>query len=58
MPNRTARDIMTTGVDTVDADLTVSEAAQQMAKADFGALPVCNADGRLQGVITDRDIVV
>ena len=54
----TAREIMTPGATYVDLDLTVAEAAQRMADEDFGALPVCNGEGRLQGVITDRDIVV
>ena len=54
----TAREIMTAGATFVDVDLTVAEAASRMASEDFGALPVCNTEGRLQGVITDRDIVV
>jgi CBS domain-containing protein len=29
-----------------------------MAEGDFGMLPVCNSEGRLQGVVTDRDLVV
>ena len=49
---------MTAGATSVDVDLTVAEAASRMASEDFGALPVCNSEGRLQGVITDRDIVV
>ena len=54
----TARDIMTSGAESVDADLSVADAAKRMAADDFGALPICGPDGRLQGVITDRDIVV
>ena len=54
----TAREIMTAGATSIDADLTVAEAASRMTEDDFGALPVCNPEGRLQGVITDRDIVV
>src|SRR5688500_2197309 len=54
----TAREIMTPGATYVDVDLTVAEAASRMASEDFGALPVCSSEGRLQGVITDRDIVV
>jgi CBS domain-containing protein len=49
---------MTPGAEFVDIDLTVAEAAQRMADSDFGALPICSSEGRLQGVITDRDIVV
>jgi CBS domain-containing protein len=53
-----ARDIMTPGADWIDLDLTVTEAARRMADGDMGAMPVCNGEGRLQGMITDRDIVV
>jgi CBS domain-containing protein len=55
---KTARDIMTPGAEWIDVDLTVTDAARRMAETDVGALPVCNGEGRLQGVITDRDIVV
>ena len=54
----TAREIMTPDVEWLDVDATVAEAAERMADETFGALPVCNGEGRLQGVITDRDIVV
>ena len=53
-----ARDIMETDVEFVSADDTVADAAQKMAKLDVGALPVCNEDKRLEGMITDRDIAV
>jgi CBS domain-containing protein len=33
-------------------------AAEQMAKLDVGALPICGEDNRLKGMLTDRDIVV
>ena len=55
---KTARDIMTTDADWVDLDLTVLEAARKMADGDRGAMPICDGEGRLQGMITDRDIVV
>jgi CBS domain-containing protein len=29
-----------------------------MAELDVGALPICGADGKLKGMLTDRDIVV
>jgi CBS domain-containing protein len=53
-----ARDIMTKGADYIDADASVQQAAQALARQNEGALPVCNAEGRLEGVVTDRDIVV
>jgi len=54
----TAREIMTPNVEWIQADTPVAEAAKRMAQDDFGAMPVCNGEGRLQGMITDRDIVV
>lgn len=37
---------------------TLRTAAQQMQRLHVGALPVCDADGYLQGIITDRAIVI
>ena len=53
----TARDIMTSGADYVESSTTVLDAAKKLATEDFGALPICDGD-QLQGMITDRDIVV
>ena len=55
---KTAREIMTAGADHIDLTATVAEAAEMMAKNDYGAMPICNGEGRLQGMLTDRDIVV
>jgi CBS domain-containing protein len=54
----TAREIMTPDATWIGADTTVAEAARQMAKDDIGAIPVCSTEGRLQGVVTDRDLAV
>lgn len=51
------REIMSRGVDLVDPDTTIEEAARRMLDDDVGVLPVGDND-RLVGVITDRDIVV
>ncbi len=53
-------DIMTKDPRTVTADATVREAAQVMRAEDVGIVPVVDgqADKRLLGVITDRDIAV
>jgi CBS domain-containing protein len=53
----TAREIMTPKAEWIDLDATVADAAKRMSDDSFGMLPVCNSEGRLQGVITDRDIV-
>lgn len=51
------KDIMTKDVQIVSPDSTLSEVARKMRTHDTGVLPVC--DGRrIQGMITDRDIVV
>ncbi len=52
-----ARDIMTSGVEWIDADATVSEAALQLTESSIGALPVCDSTLHLFGMLTDRDIV-
>jgi len=54
----TARDIMTPDATCVRADETLVDAARRMRDLDVGALPVCGDDERLQGMVTDRDIVV
>jgi len=54
----TAREIMSSDVTSVDLQTTVADAAQQLARGDIGALPVCDADAHLAGMVTDRDIVV
>lgn len=54
----TARDIMSTGVSWVSASDTVLYAAKRMAADAVGSLPIRGEDGNLQGMITDRDIVV
>jgi CBS domain-containing protein len=41
----------------VTPDAPVSSAARLLSQYNIGALPVCSADGKLRGVITDRDIV-
>ena len=54
----TARDIMSTEVRTVYEDQSLVDAAGLMRDHGVGAVPVTAADGRLVGIVTDRDIVV
>ena len=54
----TAREIMTGGVECVQEDQTVLDAARTMSRLGVGALPICGNDDRLKGMLTDRDIVV
>jgi CBS domain-containing protein len=54
----TAREIMHLGAECIGQDETVAAAAAKMRELHVGALPICGADERLRGIITDRDIVV
>lgn len=53
-----AKEIMHRGAECVAASDTLETAARMMRDRQVGALPVCGPDYRLQGIITDRDIVV
>src|SRR5262249_58451122 len=50
-------DLMTPDPATIEHDADVAAAAQKMRDYNVGLLPVL-ADGRLAGVITDRDITL
>jgi CBS domain-containing protein len=54
----TARDIMSGDAECAAVSDTLVDAARKMRDLDVGALPICGDDNRLQGMITDRDIVV
>ncbi|MGX7828662.1 CBS domain-containing protein [Actinokineospora sp. 24-640] len=54
----TARELMTPDPVCVDSSSTIREAARKMASSSVGSLPICGEDGKLKGMITDRDIVV
>jgi CBS domain-containing protein len=53
-----AKEIMHQGCECVQASDTLESAARMMRDHHVGALPICGPDYRLQGIITDRDIVV
>jgi CBS domain-containing protein len=55
--SKTVRDTMTTEPKAIDASEAIVDAARAMREEDVGSLPVTE-QGRLIGVITDRDIVV
>jgi CBS domain-containing protein len=55
---KTARDVMTGSAECIQEDQTVLDAAKRLAELDVGAMPICGADKRLKGMLTDRDIVV
>ncbi|MCX5196952.1 CBS domain-containing protein [Streptomyces sp. NBC_00249] len=54
----TAAEIMHPGAQWIPATETLDRAAQLMARLNVGALPISDADERLCGILTDRDIVV
>jgi CBS domain-containing protein len=51
-------DLMSRNVATVQPQDSVEEAARLMHRHDCGALPVVQSNGRLIGMITDRDLVI
>ena len=51
------REIMTRSVVSIDPAESVEVAARTMTQYNIGALPVC-ANGKLCGMLTDRDIVI
>src|SRR3954452_22146141 len=53
-----AREIMTPDPIICSLDTTAVDDARKMADEGVGAIPVCDADGRLTGVVTDRDLAV
>lgn len=53
-----ARDIMTSNPSAVRPQAALREIARIMRDENTGIVPVCEADGRLLGVVTDRDIVM
>ncbi len=50
------KEIMTSGIETVDSGATYAEAARKMRSLDVGSLPV-QEESNIVGIITRRDIV-
>ena len=55
---KTARDVMSGGVECIGENDTVLDAAKRLAELNVGSMPICGEDDRLKGMLTDRDIVV
>lgn len=51
------RDIMTRSPVKIHPEETVAVAARMLTRYNIGALPVCREDGKLCGMVTDRDLV-
>lgn len=54
----TTREIMTADAVCVGENETLADAARKLRDLDVGSMPICGDDERLQGMLTDRDIVV
>ena len=52
------REFMTTDARCIRETESLVEAARIMRDMDCGSRPICGDDGKLQGMITDRDIVL
>ncbi|WP_224368494.1 CBS domain-containing protein [Hyalangium versicolor] len=57
LTGRHVDEVMTREVEVVHPDDTLRDVAEKMRTLNVGPLPVCDGE-RLQGIITDRDIVV
>lgn len=51
------REMMSTPVVRIHPEESVAVAARTLARYNIGILPVCGSDGRLCGLVTDRDLV-
>ena len=52
------KEMMTTNIAALAPDNTVLDAAKSMQAHNIGCMPVCLPDGKVAGILTDRDIVV
>lgn len=52
------RDLMTRDVKTCRPETNLAEAVKNMWEGDCGSLPVVSDEGRVTGMITDRDICI
>ena len=52
------KDIMSTKIISISPNESATIAARLLSRYNIGALPVCGKEGRLRGMVTDRDIVL
>ncbi|MBH0229021.1 CBS domain-containing protein [Halobacillus yeomjeoni] len=55
---KSVKDIMTSDVSVCRTDDCLSDAASLMKQKNIGAVPVCDTQGNLMGMVTDRDLVI
>ena len=51
------REVMTNPVIRIHPDESVAVAARMLERYNIGILPVCGNDGKIRGLVTDRDMV-
>ena len=51
-------EMMNANVVSITPDENATLAARLLNRHNIGSLPVCSLDGRLRGIVTDRDIVL
>ena len=51
-------DLMSDSVITIAPDEPAALAARLLYRHNIGSIPVCTTDGKLRGIVTDRDIVL
>ena len=54
----TVQELMNPKVITIEPSASAALAARLLSRYNIGSLPVCTADRRLRGIVTDRDIVL
>lgn len=52
------RELMNPNVVTIEPTSSAALASRLLSRHNVGVLPVCNADRKLRGMVTDRDIVL
>ncbi len=57
LPDMAVKEVMVRDVVTVSTKTGVSEAARTMRKNDYGQLPVMNPHNRLEGLLTELDVL-
>ncbi|MFE6735284.1 CBS domain-containing protein [Microbacterium sp. NPDC057650] len=58
MKETLTKDVMTSGARCIGENDSLATAARLMADLQVGSLPICGENGKLKGMLTDRDIVV
>lgn len=52
------KELMTRQIVSVSPEESTAVAARLLSRYNIGALPVCTGEGKLKGMVTDRDIVL